>query len=110
MNEKLKMWIVSNGKNKAILLNAEDSDKARKLANEFYYSPFRNEKDLNTTQVYQENSINHLENKVFKKVQFNSLGGVTTTYEGTIRTKPTQRQKDFLGKPIEYVKFTDEKY
>jgi hypothetical protein len=108
MNTETKKWIVSNGKNKAILVNATDSDNARKLANDFYYSPFRNEKDLNTTEVYCENNINHLENKVFKKVQFNSRGGVQTTYNGTIKTKPTQKQIDFLDRPIQYVKFTDE--
>lgn len=108
MTQEKKLWIVSNGKDKAILVNAIDSDEARKLGNNYYYSPFRNEKDLNFTQVYSDNSINHLENKIFKKVQFNSLGGVTTTYNGTIKTQPTERQIEFLGKPIEYVKFTDE--
>jgi hypothetical protein len=108
MNTEKKLWLVSNGKDKAILINAIDSDEARKLANYNYYNPFRNEKDLNCTQVYSENNINHLENKIFKKVQFHSMGGVTTTYEGTIKTKPTERQIEFLGKPIEYVKFTDE--
>lgn len=108
MNTEKNLWLVSNGKNKAILVNATDSDNARKLANDYYYSPFKNEKDLNITQRYSEDNVNHLENKVFKKVQFNSLGGVTTTYNGTIKTKPTQKQIDFLDRPIEYVKFTDE--
>ena len=106
MTQEKKLWIVSNGKDKAILVNAIDSDEARKLGNNYYYSPYLNRKDLNCTQVYCEN--NHLENKIFKKVQFNSLGGVTTTYNGTIKTQPTERQIEFLGKPIEYVKFTDE--
>jgi len=108
MNTKKNLWLVSNGKDKAILVNATDSDNARKLANDYYYSPWKNKKDLNTTQRYSEDNINHLENKVFKKVQFNSFGGVTTTYNGTIKTKPTQRQINFLDRPIEYIKFTDE--
>lgn len=108
MNTEKNLWLVSNGKDKAILVNATDSDNARKLANYYFYSPWENKKDLNTTQRYCKNSFMHLENKIFKKVQFNSLGGVTTTYNGTIKTEPTQRQIDFLNRPIEYVKFTDE--
>jgi hypothetical protein len=108
MNTEKLLWIVSNGKDKAILIKATDSDNARKLANYHYYSPFPSKKDLNTTQVYCEN--NHMEHKVFKKVQFHSCGGVTTTYDSTIKTKPTQRQIEFLGREIEYVKLTDEKY
>jgi hypothetical protein len=108
MNTEKKLWIVSNGKDKAILINATDSDNARKLANYHYYSPFPSKKDLNITQGYCEH--NHMKHKVFRKVQFHSMGGVTTTYDATINTKPTQQQIDFLGREIEYVKLTDDKY
>lgn len=108
MNTEKLLWIVSNGKDKAILIEATDSDTAKKLANYHYYSPYPSKKDLNVTQVYCE--CNHLRNKIFKKVQFHSMGGVTTTYDSTIDTQPTKRQIDFLGRPIAYVKLTDEIY
>jgi len=110
MNQQLT-WIVSNSKqDKAILLTAKDSDEARKKANYLFYSPFENKKDLNTTQVYDENQHTHLENIIFKYVQFHSCGGITTSYDSTIKTKPTERQIKFLGRPIEYVKLCNERY
>ena len=107
MNKQLT-WIVSNGKNKAILLPANSSDEARKKANENFYSPWRNEKDLNITQVFDENKHCHLENIIFKYVQFHSCGGVITSYDNTIKTKPTEEQIKFLNRPIQYVKLCNE--
>lgn len=108
MNTNEKTWLVSNGKDKAVILNAASSDEARVNANVYYYGAFTNKKELNTTQVLDENSICHLERQLFKKVQFHSLGGVTTTYNGNVRTKPTQAQIDFLNRPIVYTKLTNE--
>ncbi len=107
MNTNEKTWIVSNGKNKAIILQAECCDIARKKANELFYEPFRNKKELFTCQVLSED-ITHIEHVIFKKVQFHALGGVVTTYDGTVRTQPTEAQKDFLNRPILYTKLTNE--
>lgn len=107
MNTQPKTWLVSNHEDKAVIVTAESSDEARRKANEYYYQPWPNKRDLNTTQVLADSHC-HLEHKVFKKVQFHAMGGVVTTYDGTVRTQPTQAQLDFLNRPIVYVKLTNE--
>lgn len=102
-------WLVTSiSGDKGILLKAEDSDKALKLAMEYYYSPFEWKKDLNVTQVYEPNKhrlVSASGNRIFSHVQFNTMGGVATSYNCTIDIQPTQQQLDFLGKEIQYVKF-----
>jgi len=106
---KLK-WIISNGIDKAILLTADSCDEAIKKGNYLFYSPFPVAKRLNVAQVYDGN-ICHLENKIFKKVQFCVAGGISTTYDANIHTQPTPEQIKFLdNREIEYVLLYDEKY
>lgn len=103
-------YIVTNAQQtKGILVQAQDCDQARKKARN-YYSAFPTN-DLTTVQAYEKEkhlftSVNG--NKKFPYLQFHSLGGVTTTYNATIDTEPTESQLNFLGKPIEYIKFFSE--
>lgn len=108
----MEKYIVSNSKGtKGILVSAEDSDKARAKALDFFYSPYpRNRAELCVVQVYEKEKhlfVSVKGNKIFDKVQFHSMGGVTTTYNATIDTEPTQDQLNFLGKEIVYIKFFD---
>lgn len=106
----MKTYIVTNTqKTKGILVKAQDCDQARRKAKN-YYSPFPTN-DLNTLQVYEKGKhlfVSTNGNKKFAFLQFYSLGGVTTTYNADIDTEPTERQLNFLGKPIEYIKFFSE--
>lgn len=107
-------FIVTNVQGtKGIIQPAMNVDEARKLATDNYYSPFARKNDLNVIQVYEPNkhlfvSVNG--NKTFKKVQYHTMGGVATNYDCPIDTHPTEDQIAFLGKPIEYVLFTNTEY
>jgi len=46
-----------------------------------------------------------LKNRLFKKVQFHTLGGLVTQYDKTIDAEPTQNEIIFLDRPINYIKF-----
>lgn len=108
----MKKFIITNGI-KGIILDAENADQARKIGNSTFYSPFENKKDLNIIQVYEEGKhlfVSVAGNKVFDMVQFHSMGGVTTTYNTNIDTKPTERQIKFLNRPIVYIKFFNGNY
>ena len=109
--ESIKKWLVSDGSSKGILLMAENCDIARKKANLEFYNPYLPKKyDLTHCQVYEENN-HHLKNRLFKKVQYHTMGGVVTQYDCTIDTKPTQDQLNFLEREITHIKFyNDKKY
>jgi len=104
-----KKWLVSNCEGtKGIIIKAKDADEARKRATNAFYSPFPRKNDLNSVQRYEPGKhlfIRHNGNKKFGFVQFHTMGGVATNYDANLDTEPTQRQKDFLNNPIEYIKF-----
>ena len=100
----LKTWIVTNGKDKGILIQAEEAFKAMKKGNREFYAPWPPKNDLNQVQPY-ETGKHCLKDRIFKKVQFQTQGGIVTQYDTTIDAEPTQAQIDFLNRPIYSVKF-----
>lgn len=105
-------YLVTNGTSKGIIIEAIDADQARKKAKFEFYSPWPPKNDLNQVQAYDPGkhtfvSVNG--NKFFKYVQYHTLGGVVTNYDCTIDTPPSQDQIKFLDRPIEYIKFFNDK-
>lgn len=92
------------GKNlKGAIVESEDMDKARKKAHKEFYGAFSCicKRDLICGTVFSEGLNSEFNGVTFKKVQFNFSGngsGVTTTYNCTIYTKPSEQQIDFIGK------------
>lgn len=105
----MKKWLVTNVVGtKGVIIEANDSHEAIVLAKEAYYSPFERKNDLCMTQVYEPNKhhlVRATGNTLFSHVQYNTMGGVATSYDCTIDTLPTPEQLAFLRKPIVYIKF-----
>jgi hypothetical protein len=101
----MKQYIVSDGKNKGIIVKAENVSEARETATRLFYSPYMPLNDLCVIQPFKENNM--FSNDTFKELQFHTFGGVTTKYNVSINEQPSEQQLNFLGKPIEYIIFTN---
>lgn len=80
-----------------------------KRGNIEYYDPYLPKNDLNQVQPYEVGK-HCLNNRIFKKVQFHTMGGVCTQYDCNIDTLPTDQQIKFLNRPIMYIKFYNKQY
>ena len=100
-------YLISDGKNKGIILEVKEGTdlyQVKKMANNYFYEPFISKNDLCQVQPYVKNE-HYLKNRLFKKIQFHTLGGLVTQYNKTIDAEPTQDQINFLDRPINYIKF-----
>lgn len=114
-----KMYIVTNGKDKGIIISAKDADDAKRLGNRTFYNNYpasmigNKLESLNIVQVYEKgknlfNSVNG--SKTFDKVQFHFSGesgaGVQTLYNSSIDSNLDDDQLEFVGKSkVDYIKF-----
>ncbi len=106
----MKRIIVHNYDKGVIINEPEEQDRYTTLlqGNREFYSPFPNKKDLIITEVLEIDK-NSITKQLFKKVQYHFSGagaGVTTSYNCTIDTPPTDEQLKFIGESkIDYIKF-----
>jgi hypothetical protein len=106
--ENQKTYLVTNGQ-KGILIQANSAYEAMKKGNIEYYDPYLPKNDMHQVQPYDIGK-HCLANRLFKKVQFHTVGGVVTQYDKTIDAEPTKNQIDFLDRPIAYIKFFNQEY
>ena len=110
-----KRYIVSNGKDKGIIVFAENGDEALRKGNRSFYGAYPIKEKLTNVQLYQPNKhqfVSSLGNKKFKYVQHHFSGegvaGNQTIYDTNIDTKLNERQLQFIGDAkIDYIKFYD---
>lgn len=110
-----KKYIVSNGKDKGIIVFAENGDEALKKGNRQFYGAYPIKEKLTNVQVYEPNKhqfVSSLGNKKFKYVVHHFIGdgvaGRQTIYDTNIDTKLNERQLEFIGDAkVDYIKFTD---
>lgn len=104
-----KMYLVTNGIDKGIIISAVDADQALRLGNREYYSPFPVKERFTIVQPYVKGE-SFLSNKKFENVVYHFSGegsaGKTAAYDVSIDSEPSENQKEFIGNSkIDYITF-----
>jgi len=110
--ESEKKYIVTDGKDFGIIINAKNVDEALRIGNREFWSPYPVQVKLTQVQPYEKGKHSFVRasgNTNFDKVQFHFSGdgaGKVTQYNTNIDVEPTDSQKDFIGNSkVDFVKF-----